>query len=181
MASYGYGGADDFILTIILVISAYDGVSKWKFIVGSSSFFIHDRGLKVLWRLFSDSIFLKYCLQSVSLKVDWIFSLCGSNAFSKYFHNFCRTQLGFGFWDFNNFRWFFSWFFCLVFVFINLFIFYLSVGLRKVFIYFILHVVYFFVDIFDFAIVMPLMMVSKIIICTLPLLYAIRQDHPSLC
>ena len=121
-------------------------------------------------------------LLTISFVEGWFnFSLCGSNTFSKYVHNFCRAQLGFGFWDFNNFRWFFSWFFCLVFVFINLFIFYLSVGLRKVFIYFILHVVYFFVDIFDFAIVMPLMMVSKIIICTLPLLYAIRQDHPSLC
>ena len=48
MASSGHGEADDFIFMIILAISAYDGVSKLKFIVGSFSFFIHDGGLKVL-------------------------------------------------------------------------------------------------------------------------------------
>ena len=48
MASFGHSEADDFIFMIILVISAYDGVSKLKIIVGSFSFFIHDGGLKVL-------------------------------------------------------------------------------------------------------------------------------------
>ena len=48
MASFGHGEGDDFIFMIILVISAYDSVSKLKFVVGSFSFFIHDAGLKVL-------------------------------------------------------------------------------------------------------------------------------------
>ena len=85
MLLFRHGEADDFIFMIILVISVYDDISKLKFIIGSFSFFIHDRGLKVLRRFFSDIIFLKYCLQSVSLKVGLIFSCCGSNAFSKYF------------------------------------------------------------------------------------------------
>ena len=85
MASFGHGEAYDFIFMIILVVSAYDGVPKLKFIVGSFSFFIHDGGLKVLWRIFLDSIFLKYCLQAISLKIGLIFSLCGSNTFSQHF------------------------------------------------------------------------------------------------
>ena len=48
MASLGHDEADNFIFIIILVISAYDGLSMLKCIVGSFSFFIHDGGLKVL-------------------------------------------------------------------------------------------------------------------------------------
>ena len=81
MASFGHGEADDFIFMIILIFFAYDGVCKLKFLVGLFSFFIHDGRIKVLWRFFSDCISLKYCLQSVSLKVCLIFSLCGSNTF----------------------------------------------------------------------------------------------------
>ena len=38
MTSFGHSEPGDFIFTIILVISAYDGVFKLKFIVGSFSF-----------------------------------------------------------------------------------------------------------------------------------------------
>ena len=58
MASFGHGEAGNFIFMIVLVISAYDGVST--LIVGSFNFFIHDGDSKVLLRFFSDSIFVEY-------------------------------------------------------------------------------------------------------------------------
>ena len=58
MTSFGHGEAGNFIFMIVLVISAYDGVST--FIVGSFNFFIHDGDSKVLLRFFSDSIFVEY-------------------------------------------------------------------------------------------------------------------------
>ena len=70
MASFRHGEADDFIFMIILVICAYDDVSKLKFIVGSFSFFTHDGGLEVLWRFFSDSIFSKVLL-TISFVEGW--------------------------------------------------------------------------------------------------------------
>ena len=60
MASFGHGEAGNFIFMIVLVISAYYGVSTSKFIVGSFNFFIHDGDSKVLLRFFSDSIFVEY-------------------------------------------------------------------------------------------------------------------------
>ena len=48
MTSFGHGEAGNFIFMIVLVISAYDGVSTSKFIVGSFNFFIHDGDSRVL-------------------------------------------------------------------------------------------------------------------------------------